>query len=379
MASGKSEAHRIFTAIDSLLGNRKPQSVLEITESLVRKEPADWEALYRRGVALYDLNKLDEAARSFQAILDVTKGDDEKSALARARARDPKLQAAGARPSSVGRQGTVPLEDRVGQVFSVRQACKIEVRQTISRTGPMPSWGPPDFGQARMAAMGWLVTLAQKQGQAKADELVARLRKAAHKTPPDPRHLGLVLPVCASLRQRRVVRGGQAPFARHAHRSTRPVGLSPRIGRPAKRDGPAILCLSRRGAIEGSHSAPGSRRDRAGSLDLPFAAHATARAGPGADSPECLGRACSGQARGGRRALLPRDHRRLDFACANRRRIWPGCQARRCGGPPGAGRSLRAAPSRPSEHILLYGLILLLRTGHVARPGHVSSGRSESV
>jgi hypothetical protein len=187
MASGKSEAHRIFGAIDSLLGNHRPQPVLEITESMIRKEPTDWEALYRQGVALYDLNKPEDAGRRFEAMLDLTKGDDEKSATAKARTRDPKLQAAGARPSSIGRQSTIPLEDRIGQVSTIRMACKIEGREVYSRTGPTPAWGPADFGQARMAALGWLVSLAQKQGSAKADEVVARFRKAAEKTPADPR------------------------------------------------------------------------------------------------------------------------------------------------------------------------------------------------
>ena len=40
-----------------------------------------------------------------------------------------------------------------------------------------------------MAALGWLVSLAQKQGPAKADEVVAAFRKAAEKTPADLRAL----------------------------------------------------------------------------------------------------------------------------------------------------------------------------------------------
>jgi tetratricopeptide (TPR) repeat protein len=197
MASGKSEAYRIFGAIDSLLGNRKPQPVLEITESMIRKEPTDWEALYRQGVALLELNKPEDAARRFQALLDLTKADDEKSATAKARSRDPKLQAAGARPSSVNRQSSVPLEDRIGQVGQIRMACKLEGREVYSRSGPQPAWGPPDFGQARMAALGWLVNLAQKQGPAQADELLARVRKAVEKTPADPRAIWDWFYLCA--------------------------------------------------------------------------------------------------------------------------------------------------------------------------------------
>ena len=52
MASGKGEAFRVYQAMDSLLLDKKPLPVLEITESLLRKDPRDWEALYRNGAAL---------------------------------------------------------------------------------------------------------------------------------------------------------------------------------------------------------------------------------------------------------------------------------------------------------------------------------------
>ena len=66
MASGKSEAFRVYQAMDSLLSNRKPQPVVDITETMLRKDPGDWEALYRRGVALAELEKPDAAARAFR-------------------------------------------------------------------------------------------------------------------------------------------------------------------------------------------------------------------------------------------------------------------------------------------------------------------------
>ena len=49
-------------------------------------------------------------------------------------------------------------------------------------------WSPDDFGQARMAALGWLLSFEQ-QGKAKADGPLAAIRKAAEKTPADVRAL----------------------------------------------------------------------------------------------------------------------------------------------------------------------------------------------
>ncbi|MFI5456257.1 MAG: DUF1583 domain-containing protein [Isosphaerales bacterium] len=190
MASGKSEAHRIFAAIDSLLGQRKPQPVLEITESMIRKDPRDWEALYRQGVALVGLGKPEDAAQRFQALLDLTTADDEKSALSKAWSRDPKLKAASARPSSLVQQAALPLQERIGAVSQIRMASKLDNREIYSsRLGPTPSWSPPDFGQARMAALGWLVSLAQKTSPPKGELVVARFRKASEKTPADLRSL----------------------------------------------------------------------------------------------------------------------------------------------------------------------------------------------
>ena len=107
MAAGKSEAHRIFQAIDNLLSQRKPQPVMEVTESMLRKDPRDWEALYRQALALLDLRKPADALLRFQAILDLPTSDDEKSALAKAWYRDPKR-----RPAALARQRPHSVSNR---------------------------------------------------------------------------------------------------------------------------------------------------------------------------------------------------------------------------------------------------------------------------
>ena len=189
MASGKSEAHRIFHAMDSLLAQKKLQPVIEATESLIRKNPHDWEALYRQGFALQALEKPAEAGRRFQAVLDVPIGDDEKSAMAKAWTRDPKLRPATARATTAAQQVANPMQDRVATLLQIRIACGLEKSVSMSSRGVTTVWGPQDFGQARMAAMGWLLNLAQKQSQASGVEQVKHMRTAAEKTPADPRAL----------------------------------------------------------------------------------------------------------------------------------------------------------------------------------------------
>ena len=70
----------MYQAIDSLLSNHKAQPVVEITENMLRRDPRDWEALYRAGVALASLEKPADATKRFEALLALKVDDDEKSA-----------------------------------------------------------------------------------------------------------------------------------------------------------------------------------------------------------------------------------------------------------------------------------------------------------
>src|SRR5262249_11456222 len=150
-ADGKSQAFRVFLAMNNLLSNGKPQPVLAITERSSRADSNDWEALYFQGLALEQLGKLKEAAAQFEKLIELRIDDDEKSAFAKAQARNPRLQASGApRPMvSASRQGMIPLEDRIATAYQIRYFCKLMPRGVPRGY----SWLPPDFGQARMAAL----------------------------------------------------------------------------------------------------------------------------------------------------------------------------------------------------------------------------------
>ena len=126
-AAGKSQSFRVFLAMDNLLSHEKPLPVLEITETMLRDDPRDWEALYRQGLALEQLGKPQEAAARFQKLVELAVGDDETSAMARARARNPRLQASlgTTSTSSASRLPTTPLEERLGTSNLIRRASKL--------------------------------------------------------------------------------------------------------------------------------------------------------------------------------------------------------------------------------------------------------------
>ena len=66
--------------------------------------------------------------------------------------------------------------------YMIRMACNLETRANRF------SWSPEDFGQARMAALGWLLSLESRH-KAKGEGLVGTVRKAALKAPADVRAL----------------------------------------------------------------------------------------------------------------------------------------------------------------------------------------------
>ena len=182
-ANGEPESHRVLMAIDSLLGHGKKESVLGITENLLRKRPDNWEALYREAETFAGLDKPLEAARRFRAILDLKGNDDDLGAVARAKKKgmgqptDPNSANA---TNYYAPTKTFPLQDRLSKVYNIRGACGIDGRYT---TGS--AWSPDDLGQARMAAVGWLYSLATKAGTQ--DALLAELRQGAEKATTDPR------------------------------------------------------------------------------------------------------------------------------------------------------------------------------------------------
>jgi tetratricopeptide (TPR) repeat protein len=182
-ATGEPESYRVLMAIDSLLGSGKKEAVLGITENLLRKRPESWEALYREGQALAGLTRPSEAEARFRKILQLKANDDEVGAVARARKRGVGQSTDPNAPSSTNYYApskSFPLQDRISKVYNIRGASGIDGRFT---TGS--AWSPDDLGQAKMAAVGWLFSLATRAGTQ--DAFLAEMRSAAEKSPTDPR------------------------------------------------------------------------------------------------------------------------------------------------------------------------------------------------
>lgn len=190
LASDDQDASRILQAVDSLLANGKNESAIGITERMIRKDPGNWEALYREGRALSALGRTDDAAGRFRAVLDLRRDDDEEGAIVKARRKSPTgtgMRTAGTAATAPGSPTAAtlppfPARDRLYAANSIQMLLGMQQGSRFMQVNP---WTPADFGQARMFALGWLSTQAQRDTTQA--EWLARLRAARDQAPNDPR------------------------------------------------------------------------------------------------------------------------------------------------------------------------------------------------
>ncbi|HEY2251920.1 MAG TPA: hypothetical protein VGH74_12700, partial [Planctomycetaceae bacterium] len=175
LTSDETDPEKVLPSIDNLLGHEKRDTALLIIERLLRDQPKNWELLYRAGAALAN-EKPDEAADKFQAILALRLPDDEPGVQAQARAKQAQSRPPTAAARNVARFQSIPLQQRIQNVYQLRSLIGFDSNRYYGGQQQMASWGPFDFGSARMAALGWLLRFAERNG--KQEEFIAGRRKA---------------------------------------------------------------------------------------------------------------------------------------------------------------------------------------------------------
>ncbi len=121
--------------------------------------------------------------------------------MVKARSRDPKLQNQGVRPSSLTRKATMPLEDRLGAALEIRAASRLAAAYYANTSNQVTAWAPQDYGQARMAALGWLISLAeQARGRQEPGGCSGVPQGGREEAARRPGALGLVLPLRDAVR-----------------------------------------------------------------------------------------------------------------------------------------------------------------------------------
>ena len=180
----------MLQAIDRLLGSEKPAAVLEITESMIRKDPHDWEALYREGLALADLGKKDDAAQRFRSAARPASQRRRQERGRQGPLAQPEAPVRGLAAVELQPPAAAPARDRVSaaspgpQGHPARDPGHVQHRDhqhdlDARRTSARPAW-PPWAGSS---------SLSRDAGKAKEDAVLAEFRAAKDKVPHDPRAL----------------------------------------------------------------------------------------------------------------------------------------------------------------------------------------------
>jgi len=195
LVSKDTETHRNLSAIDSLLTAGKLEGALAIISRLLLQKPGNWELLYREGAALAALERREEASARFRAIMALKLPDDElgeitknQIELSKKKTTKPTQQQGQLPPSRPGvmanpfdEWANPPLTRRVGKIWNVRRATGMDPQYYNYNQGggTQPIYVPADYGEARMACLGWLYEEARAKGTA--DGFIKQLRTAKEK------------------------------------------------------------------------------------------------------------------------------------------------------------------------------------------------------
>ncbi len=186
LVSKDTEPHRNLSAIDQLLTANKHETALAILSRMLVQKPGNWELLYREGAALAAKDKMDEAATRFQALLALRLSDDElgeiaKHEIAQAKKKTPPkpgqpttaaVATAASRAATMASRyeewSNPPLTRRTGNLHRIRMAIGMNSEYYYGGGVVQPVYVPADFGEARLACLGWLYEIARGKGTAEA-------------------------------------------------------------------------------------------------------------------------------------------------------------------------------------------------------------------
>jgi tetratricopeptide (TPR) repeat protein len=189
------EPHRNLQAIDTLVTSKKEDTALAILSRMLAQKPGNWELLYREAAILAGRGKKDDAAARFKAILALKLPDDELGEVLlnevklAGKKKDDKKGTKPTGPLTVSMPGRPnraldvtrpPLQRRMENVWTIRTACGIDNREYYGGQQQPQFYAPKDFGEARMAALGWLYELSRDQADGQ-DKFVSAMKKAKDK------------------------------------------------------------------------------------------------------------------------------------------------------------------------------------------------------
>ena len=160
--------------LDALLQRGEYELVLQSLDPMLRKEPYNWELLFRRGIAHAGIDQWTQARATFEHLLTL---DIERSDSALRRTKQSK-RGSSKGASSTKSVGLMPISsdakllevvDRVELADIALGRGRFAVDATQVGTGQ--KWSPENFGEMRIACIAWLVCCDSKDAAVQSDWL----------------------------------------------------------------------------------------------------------------------------------------------------------------------------------------------------------------
>ncbi len=173
LAVSSAELHTSLKSVDELMSKERWDAASAIVEQLENNNPGNWELLYRRAI-IASWKKDDETARQhFDALIKLPVPRNTKASQALA------LEKQGSRRNSQPMYEAVPIQTRMSQISRMRYVTgHSEITQDYYKRYAL-EWRPTDFGQARLAATGWLYNKDGREWSTNA--ILTALREAGEK------------------------------------------------------------------------------------------------------------------------------------------------------------------------------------------------------
>ena len=183
-------------SIDSLLNQGNNDQALAMIHKLTAEQPQNWDLIYREGVALAkSKDKSAEAKSRFEAILALNLSDDEESLLA----KNPVKKSQAAATMQPLLRAPKSVAQRIQTVTQIREALGLGASPVMTSRGTVLlsrlgrnaqplSWTPQDYGEARIACLGWLYVIA-RNGEKENEEAFLNERRAIGETSDRSREL----------------------------------------------------------------------------------------------------------------------------------------------------------------------------------------------
>ena len=160
LVADEPELHRNLRSIDSLITYNKEETALAILSRLSAREPDNWEYLYREGICHQMEDETALAKNKFAALLALNLDDDTPgAAMLAARKNEARIQRMTRTASSAASN---PLAARTSNIYQVLAQTGLDQRYSYYNS-QQNLYTPSDYGQARLAALAWLLRFAKQE------------------------------------------------------------------------------------------------------------------------------------------------------------------------------------------------------------------------